>query len=100
VSRFASYFRLNIPQVPDGAILVTRGDPDDLTAIAPMQIIRQIIEAEKSRLIPYQAALLRYQEASAAWHAAHPPIPRDETFWIKPHRGSRYLKPATKGGDP
>jgi hypothetical protein len=98
VRRLASYLRLNIPQVPDGAILFTRGDPNDLTAIAPMQIIQDIVEVEKSRLVPYQAARLRYQEASAAWHAAHPPFPRDETFWFKPHRGSRYLKPPTRGG--
>ena len=95
----ASEWNLKIPDVAPGQILITRGDVKDAAAIAPMQIIQQIIEVEKSRLVPYQAARLRYQEASAAWHAAHPPIPRDETFWFKPHRGSRYLIPATKGGD-
>jgi len=95
----ASEWFLEIPNVAPGQIFITQGDVKEAAAIAPMQIIRQIIEVEKSRLISYQAARLRYQEASAAWHAAHPPIPRDETFWIKPHRGSRYLKPATKGGD-
>lgn len=99
VRRFASQWHIKIPDVAPGEIFITRGDVKDTAATAPMTVIKEIIEVEKSRLVPYQAARLRYQEASAAWHAAHPPIPRDETFWFKPHRGSRYLKPVNEGGD-
>jgi hypothetical protein len=37
---------------------------------------------------------------AAAWAKAHPPVPRDETFIFRPHRGSRYLadpQPEKKG---
>lgn len=88
-----------IPEVLPDSITILKGNVQDAVGTAPVTVLRELIASEKSRLIPYQAARLRYQEASAAWHAAHPPIPRNETFWFKPHRGSRYLKPATEGGD-
>ncbi len=92
--RFASQWQLNIPEVAPGAIIITEGDPADTIATAPMSVIKDIIAAEKSRLLAYQAARGTYFAASVAWHAAHPPIPRNETFILRPHRGSRYL-PAT-----
>jgi hypothetical protein len=78
------------PQVAPGEILITRGDMKD-AATARMTVVKEIIAAETPRLIAYQAARTTYFAASAAWHAAHPPIPRDETFILRPHRGSRYL---------
>ena len=99
VRRFASQWFLKIPDVAPGEILITRGDVEDTAATAPMTVIKEIIAAETPRLLPYQAARTTYFAAATAWYAAHPPIPRDETFWFKPHRGSRYLKPATEGGD-
>ena len=91
VRRFASQWNLKIPDVAPGEILITRGDVKDTAATAPMTVIKEIIAAETPRLLPYQAARTTYQVAFAAWHAAHPPIPRDETFILRPHRGSRYL---------
>jgi hypothetical protein len=93
--RLASQWYLEIPDVAPGEILITRGDVKDTAATAPMTIIKEIISAETPRLLPYQAARTTYFAASAAWHAAHPPIPRDETFILRPHRGSHYL-PAAK----
>lgn len=99
VRRFATEWNIEIPDVAPGEILITRGDVKDTAATAPMTVIKEIIAAETPRLLPYQAARTSYQAASAAWHAAHPPIPRDETFILRPHRGSRYL-PATKSIQP
>jgi hypothetical protein len=97
--RVASQWNLKIPDVAPGEILITRGDVNDSAAIAPMTVIKEIIEAETPRLLAYQAARQTHAAAAAAWHAANPPIPRDETFILRPHRGSRYL-PANKPTQP
>ena len=99
VRRFASQWRFKIPDVAPGEILIIRGDVKDTAATAPMSVLRDIIAAEKPRLLAYQAARTIYQAAASAWYAAHPPIPRDETFILRPHRGSRYL-PAPKSPAP
>lgn len=96
--RFIKNYVPPLPEVMPGAILIVKGDPQDLIGTAPITVLRDVIASENARLVPFQAARERYQEASAAWHKAHPPIPHDEIFWIRPHRGSRYLKPANEGG--
>lgn len=73
------------------SIVVIKGNPDDPVGMAPITTTRDIIASEKPRLIAYQAARLKHQQAAAEWHKANPVPPRDETFWFKPHRGSRYL---------
>ncbi len=91
---------LDIPQIPAGQIRITQGNPD-AAALAPLSAIQEVITAEKPRLIIYQNAREKFERESAAWHAAHPPIPRDETYILRPHRGSRYLsnaQPDQKGG--
>jgi hypothetical protein len=93
--RVAYHWNLQIPDVAPGEILFTHGDTNDSAAIAPMTVIKEIIAAENPRLLAYQVAREIHAAASAAWHAANPPIPRDETFILRPHRGSRYL-PATR----
>jgi hypothetical protein len=89
--RLTRSWKLPIPMVEPGQIRITKGDVEDTTATAPMTIIKEIIAAEMPRLLAYQAQRKTYSAASAAWHAANPPIPRDETFILRPHRGSRYL---------
>jgi hypothetical protein len=89
-----------LKKVQPGQILITTGDPKNTLATAPLAIIRDLITAEKGRLTKFQAARLKHQQAAAAWEKAHPPIPRDETFVLRPHRGSRYLadpQPEKKG---
>lgn len=90
--KIPSYYHLKIPQVPEGEILITQGDPTDKIAIIHMSILRDVIALEKPRLLTYQIERKAYFAASAAWEAAHPPIPRDETFILRPHRGSHYLQ--------
>lgn len=92
--RFARSYAARFPQLAEispGQILVIRGDANDQNALAPIQMIGQLIDAEKDRLVSYQAARRKYADKHAEWFAAHPEPPRDETFLFKPHRGSRYL---------
>lgn len=99
IRRFATQWKIKIPDVAPGEIVITRGDVEDTAATAPMTVIKEIIAAETPRLLSYQAARTTYFAASSAWHAANPPIPRDETFILRPHRGSRHLS-ATKPTQP
>lgn len=78
-------------EVPADSIKILQGDPKNPVGVAPIFVIRDVINAEKSRLAPYQAARERYQQAATAWADAHPVVPRSQTFWLRPHRGSRYL---------
>lgn len=80
-----------LPEVPVGAIVFLKGNPQDPVGIAPITLLKELIASEKPRLAVYQADRLRHQQASAAWEKSHPEAPRDETIWLKPHRGSRYL---------
>ncbi len=89
--RLAGQWRVNIPQVPAGEILITRGDAADETATAPIVAIRDVIAAEQARLLPYQAAREVHSKAAAVWYAAHPPVPRDEAIILRPLPGSRYF---------
>ena len=86
----------DLPEVADGGILITKGDPANAIGTAPVVLLGKVIEVEKARLVAFQAARETYFKAAAAWAAAHPPVPKNETFIFRPHRGSRYLK--TEGG--
>ena len=80
-----------IPEIAPGQILITQGNPKDPNAIARLQIIRDLITSENDRLLAYQSARKQQQEATAAWAKDHPPVLRNETVVLRPHRGSRYL---------
>lgn len=82
----------NLPEVADGQIIITKGDPGNAIGTAPVVLMGKVIAAEKSRLAVFQTARNTYFKAATAWAAAHPPVPKDETFIFRPHRGSRYLK--------
>ena len=81
----------NLPEVPVDAIVILKGNPRDPVGTAPITLLKDLIAAEKPRLEIYQADRLRHQQARAAYEKANPVLPRDETYWFKPHRGSRYL---------
>jgi len=90
-------------EIPAGDILITKGNASDVAATAPIRIIKKLINSEKQRLIAYHAAREQYGRQAVAWNAAHPPVPHDEIFVFRPHRGSRYLpnpQPANQGGNP
>lgn len=89
--RLTKHWQLDVPEVNPGEILITQGDTKNQIAAVPMTVIKEIIAAETPRLLVYQAKMNTYFAAAAAWNAAHPPIPRDETFILRPHRGSHYL---------
>lgn len=90
--------RYRVPAVMPDAILIVQGNPLDPVGTAPITVLRDVIASESVRLVPYQAERRRYQLSAAAWQDVHPPVPRDESYWFKPHRGSRYLQPVTVGG--
>jgi hypothetical protein len=100
VRRLSKHEDLKIPDVAPGEIHITQGNVKDGTATALMTVIKEIITAETPRLLTYQAERKTYFAAAAAWDALHPPIPRDEIFILRPHRGSHYqsgaksIKPA------
>lgn len=85
--------RLNpdLAEVPRGSITYLKGNPNNPGGTATITLIRDLIANENSRLTVYQADRLRYQQAAGTWKKDHPPVPRDETIWLRPHRGSHYL---------
>jgi hypothetical protein len=91
IRRIARPYAPRIPEVSANSILILKGDRNDPMGTAPITLLKDLIANEKDRLVTYQAERLRYQQAAAAWEKAHPVPPRDETFWFRPHRGSRYL---------
>ena len=90
-SRFS---KLPVPKPPEAApntVNITRGDANDPVGTATATLLRDLIATEKSRLIVYQEERTIHQQAVAAWAKSHPILPRNETIWFRPHRGSRYL---------
>ncbi len=94
------FSKLPIPKPPEAApdtIIITRGDANDPVGTATAVLLRDLIASDKPRLTAYQEKRAIYQQAAAAWAKAHPILPRDETIWFRPHRGSRYLTNPTPG---
>ena len=88
------FSKLPVPKPPEaapGTIAITRGNANDPVGNATATLLRDFITSEKSRLTTYQENRATYQQASAAWGKSHATAPRDETIWLRPHRGSRYL---------
>ena len=79
------------PEVIGDGFAITKGNAEDATAQQLLTTLRDYYLKHKERLILIQKAREEYQAAAAAWHAANPPKPENHTFWLKPHRGSRYL---------
>lgn len=80
------------PGLEAHAFAITEGDPDDADAVLILGALRDYYLEHEDRLLLIRQAGEEYQAAAAAWHAANPPRPRDHTFWLRPHRGSRYLR--------
>ena len=96
--RFGHEFKMpEHPELVEGAFSITKGDENDPEALKALITIRDFYLKHKKRLGQIRQAREEYQAAAAAWHAAHPPKPQSHTFWLKPHRGSRYLK--EEGGE-
>ena len=90
-SRFS---KLPIPKPPEAtpdSISITRGNANDPAGTATVTLLRDLIATEKSRLLVYQEEREIHQQATDEWQKSHPILPRDETIWFRPHRGSRYL---------
>jgi hypothetical protein len=88
------FSKIPLPKPPEAApdtITITRGNAKDSIGTATATLLRDLIANEKPRLIAYQEQRIAYQQAAAEWQKAHPVLPRDESVWLRPHRGSRYL---------
>ena len=83
--------------VADGSIRFLKGEAGDPVGTAPIRLIKELLANEKTRLVIFQADLERHRRARAAWEKANPVPLREETFWIRPHRGSRYLAEPAPG---
>ncbi len=70
--------------IADGSIQVIRGNAQDPAGMASVTLLKELIAAEKSRLITYQAARAVHQKAAAAWAKANPTKPQDQTIWFTP----------------
>ena len=79
------------PEVIADGFAISKGDASNADAQILLTTLRDYYLKHKERLILIKKAQAEYQAAAAAWHKANPPKPENHTFWLKPHRGSRYL---------
>jgi hypothetical protein len=79
------------PKVIADGFVISRGDASNTDANELLTTLRNYYICHKARLILIKKAQQEYQASAAAWHEANPPKPENHTFWLKPHRGSRYL---------
>lgn len=85
------------PVLAENGFVIGKGDVNDAEATRVLTMVRDYYIKNKGRLLQIRRAQEEYRAGSAAWHAANPPKPEDHTFWLKPHRGSRYLQPEGVG---
>ena len=79
------------PQVVANSFVICKGNASNANAQELLTSIRNYYLRHQPRLILIKKAQQEYQASAAAWHEANPPKPESHTFWLKPHRGSRYL---------
>jgi len=76
--------------VAPGAI-VFPGGKADAKILSDLEILRDLIGNEKPRLIAFQQKLRIREAKQQTWYAKNLVPPKDETIWLRPHGGSRYL---------
>jgi len=79
------------PEVIADGFAISKGDASNADVQILLTTLRDYYLKHKERLILIKKAQAEYQAAAAAWHKANPPKPENHTYWLKPHRGSRYL---------
>lgn len=79
------------PKVHADDFAISMGNATNPQAQLLLTTLRDYYLRHKPRLILIKKAQEEYQAAAAAWYAANPPKPENHTFWLRPHRGSRYL---------
>lgn len=84
-----------MPQMENNQFVITQGSENPETAKI-LSALRDYSVKHHERLLLIRKAREEYQAAADAWHAENPPKPENHTFWLKPHRGSRYLN---EGGE-
>lgn len=90
-----------LPEVEEGRFVVTAGDSKDAAGMSPLVKLLELYAVEKERLLEAHGRRLRYLRDAAEWRRLNPdpPEPAEVTYWLRPHRGSRYLaEPKAEGG--
>jgi len=90
-NRNAFAAKIQLPELAVGEFMITEGK-DDQAATEMLLSIGNFYFENLGRLREIKDAREKYAAAAAKWHAENPPTPQDHTIWLKPHRGSRYLK--------
>lgn len=65
---------------------------EESETLADLRLLGDLIARERKRLTSYQNAREARWKAERIWREQNPEPPRDETVWIRPHSGSRYLQ--------
>jgi len=86
------------PTVEKGQIRFISGDPKSTFGKPFLRTFRKYYRSNKKQLKAIKVAREHYYKSKRKWEAANPKQPQDQTVWLKPHRGSRYLQSQT-GGD-
>ena len=73
--------------------MILKGNPADAAGIAPLAKLLDLYKIEKDTLLKARAERLQAQLESDEWQKRNPASqePKSHTFWLRPHRGSRYL---------
>jgi hypothetical protein len=67
--------------------VVTKGDPADAAALAPITALHEFYKTDSARIIADYEARLQANRDREAYIRAHPPAPKDVTihFWQRDH---------------
>ncbi len=87
------------PQLAPGTFQLVSGSADSPLGAAFLEAYRRHLSANRPQLEAVLAARRQAAADAAAWREANPGTVRDSTVWLRPHRGSRYLKAAGTTGE-
>lgn len=77
------------PILKPGSIMALDGDDFTSELLVAM---REVHDKQFDQLVEQRAAREKAARDAEAWSRSHPAVPQDQTIWIRPHRGSRYLE--------
>ncbi len=80
--------------LPEGEFRLTQGNPESPCGEALIAAMQSFHAEHRTRLHEVLAARQRCREEAVAWKKANPPTAQNHTVWLRPHRGSRYLREA------
>ncbi len=93
---FAWHRPVSHPFVPAEGFLILKGDPGDEAGTAPLRILMDLYSIEKERLTAANIERKQALREAVEWAGLNPKSrePVSHGYWLRPHRGSRYLAPS------